>query len=47
MDMLSVDGLINSRLSSGVPLVGQVAEHIIMAGGKRLRPVLLPAKKLK
>jgi octaprenyl-diphosphate synthase len=41
MDMLSVDGLINSRLSSGVPLVGQVAEHIIMAGGKRLRPVLL------
>ena len=41
MDMLSVDGLINSRLSSSVPLVGQVAEHIIMAGGKRLRPVLL------
>jgi octaprenyl-diphosphate synthase len=41
MDMLSVDGLINSRLSSGVPLVGQVAEHIILAGGKRLRPVLL------
>jgi len=41
MDMLSVDGLINSRLSSGVPLVGQVAEHIIKAGGKRLRPVLL------
>ena len=41
MDMLAVDGLINSRLSSGVPLVGQVAEHIILAGGKRLRPVLL------
>ena len=41
MDMLSVDGLISSRLSSGVPLVGQVAEHIILAGGKRLRPVLL------
>jgi octaprenyl-diphosphate synthase len=41
MDMLSVDGLINSRLTSGVPLVGQVAEHIILAGGKRLRPVLL------
>ena len=40
-DMLSVDGLINSRLSSGVPLVGQVAQHIILAGGKRLRPVLL------
>lgn len=41
MDMLAVDGLITARLSSGVPLVGQVAQHIILAGGKRLRPVLL------
>ncbi len=40
-DMLAVDGLITARLSSGVPLVGQVAQHIILAGGKRLRPVLL------
>jgi len=40
-DMMAVDGLITGRLSSGVPLVGQVAQHIILAGGKRLRPVLL------
>ncbi len=40
-DMAAVDGLITGRLSSGVPLVGQVAQHIILAGGKRLRPVLL------
>ena len=41
LDMMAVDGLITGRLSSGVPLVGQVAQHIILAGGKRLRPVLL------
>jgi len=39
--MLAVDQLITQRLSSGVPLVGQVSQHIILAGGKRLRPVLL------
>jgi octaprenyl-diphosphate synthase len=39
--MLSVDRIITQRLSSGVPLVGQVSQHIILAGGKRLRPVLL------
>ena len=39
--MLAVDRLITERLSSGVPLVGQVSQHIIQAGGKRLRPVLL------
>ncbi|NDC60616.1 MAG: octaprenyl diphosphate synthase [Betaproteobacteria bacterium] len=39
--MLAVDALITTRLSSGVPLVGEVAQHIILAGGKRLRPVLL------
>ena len=39
--MAAVDRLIGDRLSSGVPLVGQVAQHIISSGGKRLRPVLL------
>ncbi|MFN5812059.1 MAG: hypothetical protein ACK44R_12835, partial [Burkholderiales bacterium] len=38
-DMLEVDCIISQRLSSGVPLVGQVSQHIIQAGGKRLRPV--------
>ena len=39
--MTAVDQLIGQRLSSSVPLVGQVAQHIITSGGKRLRPVLL------
>jgi octaprenyl-diphosphate synthase len=40
-DMAKVDEVIADRLSSGVPLVGQVAHYIISAGGKRLRPVIL------
>jgi len=39
--MREVDAVIDQRLASGVPLVGQVARYIISAGGKRLRPVLL------
>jgi len=40
-DMQAVDQVIGQRLSSGVPLVAQVAQYIIAAGGKRLRPALL------
>lgn len=40
-DMQAVDTLIRSRLQSQVPLVSQVAEYIISAGGKRLRPQVL------
>ena len=40
-DIAKVDEVIADRLSSGVPLVGQVAQYIISAGGKRLRPVIL------
>ncbi|MEQ1511195.1 MAG: polyprenyl synthetase family protein [Lysobacteraceae bacterium] len=40
-DMAAVDTLIRRRLGSDVALVNQVAEHIIAAGGKRLRPMLL------
>ena len=39
--MQAVDAVIDARLSSEVPLVGQVARYIISSGGKRLRPVLL------
>jgi octaprenyl-diphosphate synthase len=39
-DMREVDGLIRTRLDSGVLLVRQVADHIVAAGGKRLRPAL-------
>ena len=40
-DMQAVDAVIAKRLASDVPLVGQVSQYIIAAGGKRLRPVLL------
>ena len=40
-DMARVDEVIAESLNSGVPLVGQVSQYIIAAGGKRLRPALL------
>jgi len=40
-DMRQVDLVIAKRLNSGVPLVGNVSQYIIAAGGKRLRPALL------
>ena len=40
-DMKAVDAVIRERLHSEVVLVRQVAEYIIAAGGKRLRPALL------
>ncbi|MFC4727862.1 polyprenyl synthetase family protein [Coralloluteibacterium thermophilus] len=40
-DMEAVDALIRHRLASDVVLINQVAEHIVAAGGKRLRPMLV------
>jgi len=40
-DMAAVDALIRSRLASDVVLINQIADHIISAGGKRLRPMLV------
>ena len=40
-DMEKVDVCITEQLASNIPLVGQVAQYIISAGGKRLRPALL------
>ena len=40
-EMQVVDRVIRDSLHSGVALVGQVAEHIIAGGGKRLRPALV------
>ena len=40
-DMAGVDALIRARLASDVVLIQQIAEHIIAAGGKRLRPMLV------
>src|SRR6478609_2883563 len=40
-DLAAVDGVIRTRMASGVPLVSQVAEHIVAGGGKRLRPLIV------
>ena len=39
--MQAVDRLIHDSLHTGVPLVAEVSQHLIAAGGKRLRPALL------
>jgi len=40
-DLLAVDREIRARLASDVALIGTVADYIIAAGGKRLRPAIL------
>ena len=40
-DMDAVNAVIRLQLHSDVPLVSQIAEYIISAGGKRIRPVLV------
>jgi octaprenyl-diphosphate synthase len=40
-ELLAVDEAIRRGFHSTVPLVDQVAEHIIAGGGKRLRPLLV------
>ncbi len=40
-DMREVDGVIRARLASDVVMINQVAQYIISAGGKRIRPMLV------
>jgi octaprenyl-diphosphate synthase len=40
-DLVAVDAVIRASMKSAVPLVDQVAEHIIAGGGKRLRPLIV------
>lgn len=40
VDMAAVDALIVARMQSPVPVIPLLAEHIVSAGGKRLRPLL-------
>ena len=42
-DMATVDALILDRMQSEVPVIPLLAEHLISAGGKRLRPMLTVA----
>ncbi len=39
-DMTAVDRLIHERLGSAVPLIPDLARHLVDSGGKRLRPLL-------
>jgi len=39
-DLQAVNQMILQRMDSDVPLIGQLARHIIAAGGKRMRPLL-------
>ena len=39
-DMAATDKLIHVRMHSGVPLIPDLARHLIDSGGKRLRPLL-------
>jgi octaprenyl-diphosphate synthase len=43
VDMALVDALIVERMDSPVPVIPALAEHLIAAGGKRLRPLLTVA----
>ena len=40
-DMREVDGVIRHRLASDVVMINQIANYIISAGGKRIRPMLV------
>jgi len=42
-DMAAVDALILDRMQSDVPIIPKLAEHLVAAGGKRLRPLLTVA----
>ena len=39
-DMRAVNAMIMKRLSSDVPLIPELAGHLIAAGGKRIRPMM-------
>ncbi len=39
-DMVKADALIHTRMTSAVPLIPELARHLIDSGGKRLRPLL-------
>jgi len=42
-DMAAVDALIIDRMQSDVPVIPLLAEHIVAAGGKRMRPLITVA----
>ena len=45
-DLVKVNQLIVDKMDSPVPLIPQLAGHIIASGGKRLRPMLTLASAM-
>src|SRR3990167_840374 len=41
VDLIEMDKFINARLASPIPLINDMLQHILSAGGKRIRPLLL------
>ena len=39
-DLVAVDGVIHSRMTSETALIPQLAAHLVDSGGKRLRPLI-------
>tara|TARA_Y100000590_G_C15644294_1_gene986251 strand:+ start:460 stop:1488 length:1029 start_codon:yes stop_codon:yes gene_type:complete len=39
-DLLSINSLILDKLDSKIPLIHEIASHLILSGGKRIRPLL-------
>jgi octaprenyl-diphosphate synthase len=42
-DMAAVDAFVRARMQSPVALIPALAEHLISAGGKRVRPLVAVA----
>ena len=38
--LLKVNKLILEKMASDIPLISEIAEYILMSGGKRIRPLL-------
>ena len=45
-DMNSVNAVILARMQSRIPLIPELAGHLIAGGGKRMRPMLTLAKRM-
>ena len=46
-DMAGVDRFITARMESSAPTIPALADHLISAGGKRLRPLIMRRQPLR
>ena len=38
--MVAINGALTANLQTHVPLIAEVGRHILLSGGKRIRPLL-------